>query len=543
MATQDSVSHRVGKPSNPLVRLQNENALDNSLLIPAAQYVRMSDEAQQYSVDNQKDAIAQYAALHGFNIVKTYADLGKSGVIAKNRAGLRELLKDVVSGEAPYRAVLVYDVSRWGRFSNNDEAAHYEYICTSCGIPLHYCAENFVNDGTASSSLLKALKRSMAAEFSRELGEKIFRGKTRIVQLGFWVGGPPGYGFRRLMLSASGKRKQILKPGEQKSLTTDRVTLVLGPPHEVEIVREIFSMASQGVGPTAIARALNRRGETHYGHPWYHWTVRHIVTNPKYMGSNVWGRTYQRLQTPKVHLEPQKWINKPLAFPPIVDNATFMRAQRMLPVLRYWTKEKIVKKVGLLLKRKGHISEDIIRAVKGMPAPSTITLHLGSYQQLYKELNYQQDTEDFVKSGQFERSMRLRKRLVKRIQKMFPQNVIVTHLPGKHRSMLLVDRTIWVSILLCRSQQKHGRFFWVIQPDELERDYVTLLCTMNSRHNRVIDFYVLPRMSRHSLLRRNVSWLRDGVRLRKLSDFYSTVKRLWSQRGRQDTLSKYLQEL
>jgi hypothetical protein len=185
----------------------------------------------------------------------------------------------------------------------------------------------------------------------------------------------------------------IASPGEQKSLTTDRVTLVLGPPHELEIVREMFSMASHGLGPTAIADELNRRGETHYGHPWYHWTVRHIVTNPKYMGSNVWGRTYQRLQTPKVYVEPQHWINKPLVFPPIVDQTTFMRAQRRLPVLRYWTKEKIVKKVGELLKRKGRISEDIIRAVKGMPAPSTITLHLGSYQQLYKELNYRQDTK------------------------------------------------------------------------------------------------------------------------------------------------------
>src|SRR5208282_4301731 len=151
-------------------------------LILAAQYVRMSDESQQYSPDNQKDAIQQYAALHGLRIVKTYADLGRSGVVAKNRTGLSELLKDVVSGEAEFKAILVYDVSRWGRYPNSDEAAHYEYICSSSGIPLHYCAEPFVNDGTAISSLLKSLKRSMAAEFSRELGDKVFRGKTRIVQ-------------------------------------------------------------------------------------------------------------------------------------------------------------------------------------------------------------------------------------------------------------------------------------------------------------------------------------------------------------------------
>src|SRR5579862_2194739 len=158
-------------------------------MIPAAQYVRMSDEMQQFSTDNQKEAIQEYADAHGFVIVKTYCDFGKSGVVAKHRAALRELLNDVASGTAEFKAVLVYDVSRWGRYPNNDEAAYYEFLCHRAGIPLHYCAEQFCNDGSAISFILKALKRSMAAEFSQELGEKVFRGKSRLAQMGFWVGG------------------------------------------------------------------------------------------------------------------------------------------------------------------------------------------------------------------------------------------------------------------------------------------------------------------------------------------------------------------
>jgi DNA invertase Pin-like site-specific DNA recombinase len=91
--------------------------------VPVAQYVRISDEAQQYSIDDQKAAIQEYAVRHGFTIVRTYADIGKSGFVAKHRTALRDLLADVVSGNADYKAVLVYDVSRWGRFLNNDEAA------------------------------------------------------------------------------------------------------------------------------------------------------------------------------------------------------------------------------------------------------------------------------------------------------------------------------------------------------------------------------------------------------------------------------------
>jgi Recombinase len=54
---------------------------------------------------------------------------------------------------------------------------------------------------------------------------------------------------------------KFLKYGEHKNLTTDRVILVLGPRVEVERVREIFSMALDGLGCTAIARELNRRGK------------------------------------------------------------------------------------------------------------------------------------------------------------------------------------------------------------------------------------------------------------------------------------------
>jgi DNA invertase Pin-like site-specific DNA recombinase len=215
--------------------------------IPVAQYVRMSDDKQQYSVANQKAVIAEYAAAHNFVIVKTYADDGKSGVVANCRTALHGLLKDAVNGDAGYKAILVYDVSRWGRYPNKDEAAHYEFLCFRSGIPLHYCAESFANDGTASSSLLKALKRSMAAEFSRELSEKVFRGKTRIVQLGYWVGGQAGYGYRRLMVSADGKPKQKMKSGEYKSLTTDRVILVHGPSREVKTVRLMFSMCMRAL--------------------------------------------------------------------------------------------------------------------------------------------------------------------------------------------------------------------------------------------------------------------------------------------------------
>jgi len=151
-------------------------------------------------------------------------------VILANDRGLQQLLRDVV-GTPLFRAILVYDVSRWGRFQDTDESAHYEFLCKAAGVPVHYCAESFANDGTLSSLLMKTLKRGMAAEYSRELSVKVLAGQKRLACLGYKQGGVPGYGLRRMLVASDGTPKQLLANGERKSIATDRVTLVHGPEH------------------------------------------------------------------------------------------------------------------------------------------------------------------------------------------------------------------------------------------------------------------------------------------------------------------------
>jgi DNA invertase Pin-like site-specific DNA recombinase len=163
--------------------------MTDNQLVPAAQYLRMSTEHQQYSLENQSTAIQKYADSHCFEVVRTYSDAAKSGLVLRRRTGLQQLLQDVVSGAAFYRAILVYDVSRWGRFQDTDESAHYEFLCKSAGVPVHYCAETFANDGSLPSLIMKALKRTMAGEYSRELGIKVLAGQKRLAFLGFKQGG------------------------------------------------------------------------------------------------------------------------------------------------------------------------------------------------------------------------------------------------------------------------------------------------------------------------------------------------------------------
>jgi DNA invertase Pin-like site-specific DNA recombinase len=227
----------------------------------AAQYVRMSTDHQRYSTENQKDAIAAYAASHNLTIVRTYADEGRSGLSIEGREALRQLIDDVRCGRADFSVVLVYDVSRWGRFPDADESAYYEYTCKEAGIKVQYCAEQFENDGSLSSTIIKSMKRVMAGEYSRELSAKVFAGQCRLIGLGFHQGGCPGYGLRRHLIDEHRIPKSELARGEYKSLQTDRVILTPGPPQEIEVVRRIYRyFVVQLRTESEIAAMLNLEG-------------------------------------------------------------------------------------------------------------------------------------------------------------------------------------------------------------------------------------------------------------------------------------------
>jgi DNA invertase Pin-like site-specific DNA recombinase len=228
----------------------------------------MSTDHQECSIEIQSTAIALYAASHNMGIVRSYVDSGKSGLTIARREGLQELIRTVTRPQADFEVILVYDVSRWGRFQDVDESAHYEFLCRRSGIQVRYCAEKFENDGTPTSNILKALKRMMAGEYSRELSAKVFAAQCRLASLGYWSTGIPPYGTRRQTISKDGLRKQILQPGEQKNIRTDRVILVPGPPQELSDVRYIFdAFTKRKKRFWEIRNGLNRQGRSFRGTP------------------------------------------------------------------------------------------------------------------------------------------------------------------------------------------------------------------------------------------------------------------------------------
>lgn len=506
--------------------------------ISAAQYVRMSTEHQKYSLENQSAAIQRYAETRGFQIVSTYSDPAKSGLVLRRRFGLQQLLRDVV-GTPPYRAILVYEVSRWGRFQDTDESAHYEFLCKAAGVPVHYCAESFVNDGTLPSLIMKTLKRTMAAEYSRELSVKVLAGQKRIACLGYKQGGVPGYGLRRMLVSSDGTPKQLLANGERKSIATDRVTLVHGLDFEVAHVRDMYRMLIlDRLSVPDIARELNKKGVRQAGkgpvaNPWNYATVYHVLTNPKYAGIHVFGRSTQKLATRSVRLPKSEWIITPAAFEPIVDQETFDRAQQILHSRTVnKSNQELLSDLRSLVAAEGQLTARLIDSSWEMASCSTYTYRFGSLHEAYKLIGYG-GPESFRKFEARRRNRALRDELIEKIVALFPIEIATIRYGRKWRPRLRVKRGPMISVVVARPvRMAGGALCWLADPPRHERRLVTLLARLNPNGPDLYDFHVLPNIDRKKrfAIKRNDEWLKRGQPLSKLSDLLDVIEQVRKSR-------------
>jgi DNA invertase Pin-like site-specific DNA recombinase len=465
-------------------------------VVRAVEYVRMSTEHQQYSTQNQVEKIREYAALRGIEVVRTYADEGKSGLRIAGRLALQQLIHDVETGNADFSMVLVYDVSRWGRFQDADESAYYEYICKRAGIQVAYCAEQFENDGSPVSTIVKGVKRAMAGEYSRELSAKVFAGQCRLIEKGFRQGGPAGFGLRRLLVDQTGARKGELSRGEHKSLQTDRVILVPGPDSEVRTVQSIYQwFIREGLSEAEIASRLSVGGVcTDRGRPWTRATVHEILINEKYIGTNVYNRVSFKLRKLRVVNPSEMWIRKQDAFTPIVAKEDFYTAQGIIRARsRRYTDEELIERLRMLYQSRHALSGFIINSTEGMPSSSVYAIRFGSLIRAYQLVGYV-PSRDF----QYIEINRFLRRLHPTIVSQTEEQMVA--LGGKvwrdpTTELLNVNDEFRASLVLARCQQREsGQLFWKVRFDTGLAPDLTVAVRLAPGNEAALDYYLLPRL-------------------------------------------------
>lgn len=459
----------------------------------AVAYIRMSTDHQEFSPDIQRRFIQKYALEQGLQLIREYTDEGKSGLSAEKRPQFLSLIHLVQSGNADFTHILVYDISRWGRFINIDESAHYEQICAHMGITVHYCAEPFKGNDIGSQ-IFKTVKRWAAGEYSRELGEKVFNGQKNLIERGFRQGGPAGFGLRRQLISADGTKKFELKQGDRKSLQTDRVVLIAGPKSEQRIILKIYHEFIYGhKTEQQIAENLNKQGiltdrNTH----WTKGVVHQILINEKYIGHNVWNKNCSS-KTGRVRGKNPKseWIRFENAFEAIIPQALFNAAQTIIHQRsNKLTDDEMLAHLRILLKMKGKLSGLIIDESDECPSSSAYSHRFGSLIQTYKLINYDPGRDyHYIEINRLLR--RQHKNIV--LQVIDKISTLKGHITVKENDLLEVNEEFTASLVLspCRPTVS-GNKRWLIRLDTGLNPDLTIAVRLDQEAEQIIDYYLLP---------------------------------------------------
>ena len=427
-------------------------------------------------------------------LVRTYTDAGKSGLRIDGRDALKQLIFDVENHKAEFSAILVYDVSRWGRFQDADESAYYEYVCRRAKIQVHYCAEQFENDGSPISTIVKGVKRAMAGEYSRELSAKVFVGQCRLIELGFRQGGAPGFGLRRMLRDVSGHEKGVLDRGQQKSIQTDRVTLVPGPQEEVEIVRWMYRVfVEERIVESKLAKMLNDRGIfTDLGRAWTQGTVHQVLTSEKYVGNNVYNKISFKLKKKRVVNPSEMWIRGNASFEPIISQDLFEKAQDIIRERsRKYSDTELLDHLRKLLEREGRLSGLLIDEAEGMASSSVYRNRFNSLVSAYKLISYTPERDyQFIETNRQLRLMhpKVVSNVVERIHQL---GGVVRANPDN--DLLSVNDEFTASLVIARCRQREcGSLRWLIRVDAGLKPDITVAVRMDPHNREPLDYYLLP---------------------------------------------------
>lgn len=358
--------------------------------IRAAQYLRMSTEDQVYSIENQRSAIARYADDRGFDVVRSYVDAGRSGLTLTGRPGLKALLADALGPAPEFRAILVFDVSRWGRFQDVDQGAHYEFLCRRAGMTVEYCVDPFDNDGSMEAVLIKELKRAMAAEFSRDMSVKLRIAKHTVASKGYLASGSAVYGLRRHVVDQDGRVHGVLEAGERKVSSRYRVVLAPGPQSEVATVARIFRLyVLTGLRPGGIAALLNCEGVTAVaGRAWSAGCVRRVLRNETYLGVLTFGRRSGPLGERPGPMPLECWTQVEASFEPLVSRGLFADAQRLMDRHRRLSDDEALARLARAVSASVRMTGDLIDANPDLPCAAVYRNRFGGLKKAYRLIGY-----------------------------------------------------------------------------------------------------------------------------------------------------------
>lgn len=295
-------------------------------------YCRLSEEDRDKlhktddseSIKNQKSMLLQYAMKQGWEVYNIYSDDDYAGADRK-RPEFNRLLKDAEDGK--FDIVLCKTQSRFTRELELVEK-YIHGLFPLWGIRFIGLVDNADTDNKGNKKA-RQINGLVNEWYLEDMSESIKSALTIRRQNGHHIGAFALYGYMK-------------DPDNKGHLIIDE--------EAAEVVREVFTLFSQGMGKTAIAKRLNDRGIPNpteykrlkglrYKKPdsknstlWRYFAISNMLTNEIYIGNMVQGK-YGSVSYKTKENKPRsksEWYRVEGTHEPIIDRELWDRVQSML---------------------------------------------------------------------------------------------------------------------------------------------------------------------------------------------------------------------
>lgn len=267
-------------------------------------YVRCSTDLQEMSIPDQKKAIEAYATKNGLTVIHYFEDKGRSGRNTEDRPAFNKMIEYAKSYD-DFRYVLVYDRSRWGRFTDRDESIYWQQDIKRHGKLVKFIMSKS-DDTTVGGRIGGMVEDEEASLYSEKLSMLSYRGHKSYAEKGYRVGGGVKFGFDRLLIDESGQPVRVLKTGEGKA-KTQHVKLVPNA-EQAKIVKMIFDLRTEEkMGIRSIVNRLNTQAiPSPRGGHWSNSTIWGMIHDEIYTGTLV----YNRQRFDNLHERDKGWLTR-----------------------------------------------------------------------------------------------------------------------------------------------------------------------------------------------------------------------------------------
>ncbi len=217
-----------------------------------------------------------------------------------------------------------------------------------------------------------------------------------------------------------------------------------------------------------------------------------MLTNPKYVGTNIYNRKSFKLKKKRIVNPPDMWVRKEAAFEAIIQPDLFIRAQQIIRNRsKHFTNEEMLERLRALYRRHSTLSGILIEESEEMPSSSAYRSRFNSLVQTYTLIGFTPNRDlAFIEINRTLRQFHA-KHCESLINELRKTGASVRQEPITE--LFVVNEEFTLSLIVARCQPTPcGSMRWNLRFETSLRPEVTIAVRLEPDNQSVRDYYLFP---------------------------------------------------